>query len=177
MKKIWKALLLVSVLCIGSVFAYSAWTLLTTTQEINVVEGVEMQYWDGAAWVNVPLNTGTVQILPASTLKPGESQVTYIQVSDTANPVSRPLNLNMGFSFEDYVATTVECHPTMMDGQTYTYVGNSLDMLLMPDSTWRTIGIKQTMDGASSLETQTIEGSAARSNALDRYMDRCEVPV
>ena len=176
MKKIWKALLLVSVLCIGSVFAYSAWTLLTTTQEINVVEGVEMQYWDGSAWVNVPLNTGTVQLLPEMTLKPGETAKTPIRVRNTAL-YGNALNFNFQFSYEEFVTTHIECNTNNLDGASFSYTGNSMDLLLNANAGWKTVDIIQNLDGSSSLAIQIIEGTASRSNALATYATTCEVPV
>lgn len=166
----------IAVLCIATALAYNAWTLLNTTQEINVVEGVEMQYWNGVNWVDVPMNSGTVQLLPEITLKPGEATSTPIRMRNTAQ-YGNALNLNFQFSFEDYVTTHIECNVDNRDGAVFSYVGNSMDMLLNANSGWKTVDIIQELDGSASLTVQIVEGNVSRSNALNDYAVTCEVPV
>ena len=168
----------IAVLCIASVLALG-YQLVTTKQSVEVLEGIEMQYWNGAGWTNIPTSTGTEQILPTVTLKPGECGVTYYQVRNIAN--GGIINLNYLMVQVPSVETTVECHPTMREGIIFSfeeeldapYIENSLDIQLFGDSIWKTIGIRQCLDGASTLETKEIIGTASRSNGLNVYRRDC----
>lgn len=172
MKNRFKYLMLAVAICmVVSAFAYSAWVLLSTEQIINVQEGIEMSYWDGAAWQPIELNTNGTISLPNTTLKPGESQTTFIKVRNLAT--SGTLNLNYNIAFADYVVTDVQCNGASSTGVEYTYIGNVLDLKVPSGGTDQIIGIRNTLDGAAPLTDIGIDAEASRSNGLSTYVEVC----
>jgi hypothetical protein len=179
--KLLLAVVIMSVLCVTSVLAYAAWTLVTTTQTVEVIEGVEMRYWDGDSWENIEMNGDDSVTLPTLTLNPGECGTTVYQIRNIAD--GGVLNVNYLMSQEDYMDTSVSCNTDSMDGLIFNFeepllpdhVDNSLDMQLSGDSTWKSFKIYQCLDGASSIDSKSIEGTLSRSNSLDRYIRGCTV--
>ena len=153
----------IAVLCIASVLAIG-YTLVTTSQTIQVVEGIEMTYKAVDGWKDVDIEDDGTVVLPIQTLKPGQCIATQYAIKNTAP--NGALNVNYQFTFDPYTTTNMGCDGTNRNGLKY-YTGESraIDFKLNGDNTWKYFALQNCLDGAATMDVKVITGTLSRENA------------
>ena len=99
-KKLLFGIPIMAIILVGAVAAY---TILTTTSHINIVENQDIQYYNGTEWISFPLNTGAAVELDATDIGAGDYQDFAIR---GINPNKREIQYTMVLTSPDTNVTT-----------------------------------------------------------------------
>jgi hypothetical protein len=153
---------------IGIVVAAAGWQLMTAENQINIVEGVSMQYLSGDSWVDMPVNQANVE-LPLQVLMPGETNTLYIKASNTAETGTLGLVLNV--ESVDWLSHSVVCGAEST-GTQYTKVGDEV-FIKLPSNQSVNLGISTTADGNTPVGGINFSTTVTRTNPLEAYLETC----
>lgn len=170
----WKKPAMVLVLALAltvGVFAAAVggYKLFTAVSHFNVQEGVEVQYWDGAAWQPLAVNGGTFD-LGTATIKAGETNSFTLRARNTAS--SGVLGLHLEIESATGLTHDVLCNANSNSLQ-YTKRADNYWFKAPADSVWRSIDVTTTADGGIGVGAIEFDNTLTRGNAETSYEATC----
>lgn len=148
--------------------AIGGYKLFTAVSHFNVQEGIEVQYWDGAAWQPLAVS-GTTFDLGTSSIKAGETNSFSLRARNTAT--SGVIGLKLNIESIDGITHDVLCNANS-NGLQYT---KGADFLFKApaDSVWRSVDITTTAAGDIGVGSIEFDNTLARQNAESSYDLTC----
>lgn len=172
MKKIYVIGIVAILMIVSAIATVGGWRLLTATSHFNIVEGVEIQYFEVAdgQWHSLPVDQSNVDFGEAS-LKAGESNSFLLRARNTAS--SGNLGLTVVMDDANWLYHTVDCVADST-GTKYTFVdGNTVYVELPSGSAWKTLSFGTGADGETPIGEILFNNTVSRGNALSEYTSEC----
>lgn len=172
MKKIYMVGIIAICLIASAFAAVEGWKLLTATSTFNVVEGVEVQYYEASTgqWISLPTDNLVNIQFGTTSIKAGETDTFYLRAKNTA--ASGILGLTVKLGSAPYLSHTVVCHADSV-GTKYEMVGNDVFVELPSDGSYKMLGFTTTAEGTTPTGQITFENYVTRQNAEPAYDNEC----
>jgi hypothetical protein len=157
-----------------TIFGSSVWAgsiLLTTFRShFNVNEAFNVQYFNGATWVELPANGSTID-LSSQNIKPGESSMLLFKVNNTATGGTLGGVLSIAYAGTDlYFA--MQCQPAG-SGMKWNQTSQTF-YISVPAGTTYEMGLNATVNPEAPAQSDlTFTDTFYRALPLDTYANTC----